>query len=120
MRWLPSGPGAGGGSRARRDDIRNALCISCDAVNHRRRERIEEVKPYEVQAWFVRHDAALVERFAVGTEGWSRELEPRQSWMKARAPDDVSHVERAAIGEERLAVAHALDARCAHYTGRWL
>ena len=49
-------------SHTRSDRVRDPLGVSCNAVNHRGRERVEEVAADEVEPWFIWHDATIVHR----------------------------------------------------------
>ncbi len=56
------------------DLVGDSLRISRDAVDHRRRERMQEVQADEVQPWFVGGDPALMARLAIWFE--NRQLDP--------------------------------------------
>ena len=75
--------------------IDDALSVSCDTVNHRRRHGVQEVKPDEIEARLVRNDAALVNRLIVGIN--DRQIDPREPALESRAPDHVRDVEDTAI-----------------------
>src|SRR4029434_1638767 len=83
-----------GAGRAGSHVARDAFGITSDAVNHRRRERVQEVQPDEVQARVARDDATLVYWIAVGRK--DRKVVPRESGMEASAPDHVLDVEHPA------------------------
>ena len=89
------------GRTPRGDGTGNSCGVTSHAVNHRGRERIEEVQPDEVQPGLARHDTALVLRLAVWAE--HRKIDPREAWMEAGAPDHVRDVEDAAIRQQRAA-----------------
>src|SRR6266702_7281916 len=70
---LLGGPGSAGPDRDRPCDV---LRIAADAVDHRRRHRIQKVKADEVEPRLARDDPAVVHRLSVRTEHW--EVDPRK------------------------------------------
>src|SRR4029077_16911598 len=67
------------------DLVRDSLRVPRDTMDHRGRERMQEVQADEVQPGLVT-DPARMPRFAVVVE--DRNIDPRQAVPETRAPDD--------------------------------
>ncbi len=67
---------------------------------------MEEVQPHKIQPRLLFHDPALVNRISVRVE--DRKVDPVEACTEARAPDDVGHVQRAAVDQYGPAIPHAI------------
>src|SRR5690606_33843270 len=81
-----------------------ALCITLDAVNHRRRQAGQEVQADEVQSRHAGHDTTVVLWLMVAVDG---QFNPRKAGLEACTPDNVRYVEDATVFQQRQAVADA-------------
>ena len=89
-----------------RDVLGDVLGVARQAVDHRRRDRVQEQQADEVQAGLVGDDAAFGDRVVAGDAG---QIDPVEIGIEPGAPDDVRHVDRAAVLEPWQAVARAGD-----------
>jgi len=92
--------------RPRGDVLGDVLGVPPDAVDHRRRHRVEEVQADEVQPRLAGDDPALVDRFVLADGG---QVDPREVVLEPGAPDDVLHLEGAPVLEHRQPVLDADD-----------
>src|SRR5205085_9769939 len=99
----------------RRDLLGDVPCVSVDAADVLRGERVEEVQPDEIQAW-LRRDAAVVLRRLVLAE--NRDVDPAEILPEAGAPDHVRYLQDVSVLEDGPTVSyphslrHPFDARC--------
>src|SRR5215470_17460310 len=93
----------------RGDHTSNARRVPPDAVDHARRERVEEGQTHEEQPRFFIHDPGVVPRLAVGAE--HGQIDPGETRIESRAPDHVRNVEDTAVFEDWQPILHVDDAR---------
>src|SRR6266542_2254116 len=94
------------GARPRGDVLGDVLGVPPDAVDHRRRHRVEEVQADEVQPRLAGDDPALVRRLVPADGG---QVDPREVVLEPGAPDDVGHLQDAPVLEHRQPVLDAGD-----------
>jgi hypothetical protein len=73
----------------------DASRVASNAVNHRRRHRVQELEPDEVQAGLTLDKAALVLKLALLIE--NRQIDPIESGMETARPDHICDVHDPAI-----------------------
>ena len=78
--------------------------VAADALDHRGGQRVLEQPAEEVQPGVAGHRAALLLRVAAGVQ--SGQLDPAGVGSEPGAPDDVGHVQHAAVRERRPPVGH--------------
>src|SRR5678816_3652473 len=98
------------------DSICNPCRVTADALDGRRRHRVEKLQADKIQPRLARHHAAIVPRVAVRVE--DRQIDPREAWIEARAPDDIGDVEHAAVLEDGQPALDAGNTRYALDAGR--
>ncbi len=97
------------------DHAHDGFGIPADADESRGAHRTQEMQSGEIHSGHTRHDSALVHGAAIFVK--HGEIDPREARMVSGAPDDVSHIERTIICEQRLTTSHSNDPRYAFNSG---